>query len=499
MKRIQEEFEIHRTAFRQLLSLVCEPGGQRLQRVSPLLQRSVSFEEIAGHLHAASARPEETPRPPTHRIKREDTSPSSGHSLDMLEQPHSEQSPNKMQSSDAVDTHNYNADFVERLRNASDAEALHLLHHLRAPSTPIEWIFDVGPNRPQRQTLNVSIPHSAGVGCFHAPPPTHHKESPPLSAKLKLAAIHLGNESENSFDSNHTNPSEQSTPGGASSMNGSRPRGALAEQDGSDGHAVYLEMGRLAQCAQKLPALFGTFAERLDDHIACSAVFQGWEDLKRSIRLDPQWQVLERWDIEVVKLLSLYDTQLSVVDRLTHLHLLRRVSKWLAASNHSSEEVQRSIPGFYQPTPSQHSLDAFDIVHYVPWPGAREVMIRNPLKFQTDGFWTFYLRSWHLLWPFDPVSICCDAEGTDMLRTSEEFNQRFFDIDCWALDKAFLEVYPEFRLFARQYEPSPSILIQQSKRPTSPRASTRDRDKQSKRQQSPKGKKRGVRDSWHRK
>ena len=496
VKRIQEELEIHKTAFRQLLGLVCEPGCQRLQTVSPLLQRSLSFEEVAAHLQAAIARPEETPRPPTHSIKRETTSPSSHHSQGMHEQSHSEQSPISLHSSDAVDTQNYHADFVWRLRTVPEAEAFHLLQHLREPSTSGEWILDTGPNRPQRPRLNISLTDSVTRGHFSAPSSTQHKESPPLSAGSRLAAIHLGNESENSFDSNPTNSSGQTTPGGPSLVNCSRPVSAQAEQVGPDGRAVYLELGHLAQCAQKLPALFGTFAERLDDHIACSAVFQGWADLKQSVRLDPQWQVLERWDSEVVRLLSRYDSQLSVVDRLSQLHLLRRVSKWLAAPDRSSEEVQRSIPGFFQPIPSQHSLDAFDIVHYTPWPGVREVMIRDPLRFQTDRFWTFYLRSWHLLWPFDPVAICCNAKVTDMLSSSEQFNQRFFDINCWTLDKAFLDAYPELRFFARQYESSPSILIQQPKPLTSPRGSTRDRDKHSKRQRSPKGKKRGARDSW---
>ena len=469
VKRVQEDLEAYQNAFRQLLSLVSEPGGRRLQKLLPLLQKCDSFEEIAAHLEASTSDHKEELRQEGHHKEENDFDCAQ---LSSIPPEHENLSDMNAQDRRIRELQALlNATLVSKMQSDPEDEALRILQQLRTGSNYSKWYASLGGrDGSQRPALNVSFLNGGDATrplqlCFTGP----SRGSPPSPPSSGLAMIHPGSDCGTSSD-NATRESGQSTPDGTiSSLE------MPADPGDDDRSTKYQELQRLAVSAQKLPSLFGEFAERLDDHITCAAVLQGWIDLKSQVCPDPQWEIFEQWDRHF--------SNISVVDRIALLRMLRRVGKWLAAPDPSSDMCKRSVPHFYLPVPSQRQIHVSHIFNYTPWPGIRTMMIQNPTRFQTNRFWNLYCRSIHLIWPFNLADICSNNKNTNMMTISESFTQRCFDLNGWALSKELLDCYPELRPYAHQYEPSPvSSLIVPAKRTMRVIEASRDSSKQSRRQ-----------------
>lgn len=199
---------------------------------------------------------------------------------------------------------------------------------------------------------------------------------------------------------------------------------------------------------QNLPSLSNQFAEHLDDHVVVCAVLQGWQNVKRNIFLDPQFEIFELWDRKAF-------SNVRILDRIAALRMLRRVGKYLASPD--TEKIKESISTFYHVKSCQNDIGKRDIINYTPWPGIRAEMAENRTMFETNKFWNMYLRSFHLLWPFDVIDICVSANSTGLLTLSDEFTRRSSQLGCWTLSKEFLDTYPHLRPFAGQFEPSVTL------------------------------------------
>lgn len=95
-------------------------------------------------------------------------------------------------------------------------------------------------------------------------------------------------------------------------------------------------------------------------------------------------------------------------------------------------------------------------------PGVRKEMIDRPARFQSNRFWNLFTRSFRLQWP-QKLSDTCIADSTpNMMRISDEFTSRSFDLEFYRLTKDFLDEYPEMRAHAKQFEASPAFPISQN-------------------------------------
>ena len=78
-------------------------------------------------------------------------------------------------------------------------------------------------------------------------------------------------------------------------------------------------------------------------------------------------------------------------------------------------------------------------------------------KYHTDVFWSSFRRHWNFTWPHDisETYVTNDISGT--LQYSEGFRNSLFDLDCWTMQSAFFDQFPEFSPDCPKFEPQVTI------------------------------------------
>ncbi|KKY26450.1 putative c6 transcription factor [Phaeomoniella chlamydospora] len=245
--------------------------------------------------------------------------------------------------------------------------------------------------------------------------------------------------------------------------------------------ALWSQLSLWVRAATILPALFGTFARDLDDHVTITGVTQGWNVTRSQVTLDPQWEIISQWESEALS----HGRQ---IDRLALVRLLRRGLKYYAAIDHDSEEVRNSIPEFLQPVNGQALIESSNIINFMPWPGVRIRMIED----QQNGNWTYgnefwknYLSSYRFDWnvsattttdgatsipppsdtdgdvsmsstssasaPFSPTAAYTFDSTKSMMAFTKEFDIKWNDLNCWTLKQEFLDRFPLLKGEARVF------------------------------------------------
>lgn len=126
-------------------------------------------------------------------------------------------------------------------------------------------------------------------------------------------------------------------------------------------------------------------------------------------------------------------------ERVAAVYLTHCVLRWQVAP---TQENYDRLPEWMKPTPLQLSHRHPCWMTYVPWPAARDELVRNQHSYPFDDWFIPLSTNLSLNWPYHDNDTLSYKSGSDEMLINPLFEQHVRNLDNWSLGPAFAEAYP---------------------------------------------------------
>ncbi|KAH6898114.1 hypothetical protein B0T10DRAFT_577616 [Thelonectria olida] len=124
-------------------------------------------------------------------------------------------------------------------------------------------------------------------------------------------------------------------------------------------------------------------------------------------------------------------------------YLMATLLKWMVLLDKQSWDL---MPDWLRPIPSQLAMPHSAWIDRIPWPRAREYLIRHP-EITLDDCAAPYSSGFKLNWPYDPASVLLAASvngnGTPEITINPVYEEHMRQIRNWTVGDAFRSKFPE--------------------------------------------------------
>lgn len=132
---------------------------------------------------------------------------------------------------------------------------------------------------------------------------------------------------------------------------------------------------------------------------------------------------------------------LSFSRKIAAFYTVALLLRWLTNPTAASFS---QLPSFLRPTPLQLSTPHSAWIDCVPFPQARDLIIRNMRPDEVDDFYKAMMDS-SVNWPYEDSDIFCEKEGGRMMELNPVFVKHILEHGNWSVGRGLGERFPYLR------------------------------------------------------
>ncbi|KAI4736682.1 hypothetical protein E4T50_12816 [Aureobasidium sp. EXF-12298] len=199
------------------------------------------------------------------------------------------------------------------------------------------------------------------------------------------------------------------------------------------------EISTITNAMSAVPGVAAAYTEEVfDQHIIIMVLIHGWDAVAAYMQLDPLWTLLRQIDGGAC-------SQWRKVDRMVGMLCFRRMMKGFATGPQAMAATIE--PKWMRPRPSQLHVPHIPNGDYFPCsalrPDVRERFVFEGPNYDNDTFLKLFNSSTRFMWNSD-FSTTFVQNDKQLFQFSDDLIKRFYNLNCWRIDAAFIAAYPEF-------------------------------------------------------